>query len=154
MANLQGYEGLQRRLHAIGGAQGGRALMQRLGLAAVREQKLLVHRKTGTTGRTIRVSHVDEDSVTTEARAAALYLERGTRPHVIKPRTRRALRFAATAAGRRLTGSPRKGADVVFARKVNHPGSKAYPFMEPGAKKAIATAGLTDLIVATWNKAD
>lgn len=154
MANLVGYAGLQRRLTAIGGTQSTRAMMMQLGLLAVREQKLLVHRKTGTTGRTIRVSHADADSVTTEARAAAVFLERGTRAHLIRPRTKRALRFAATAAGRRLTGSPRKGAAVVFATRVNHPGTRAYPFMRPGARKAIEKAGLTDAIVTAWNRAD
>ena len=43
----------------------------------------------------------------------ALYIEQGTRPHVILPRRARALRFEIN--GR-----------VVYARRVNHPGTKPY----------------------------
>lgn len=40
----------------------------------------------------------------------------GTPPHVIRPRRRKALRFVA-------------GGGVVFAARVNHPGTAANPFM-------------------------
>lgn len=43
------------------------------------------------------------------------YVEYGTRPHIIRPRRRRALRF-------------RVGGAVVFARRVNHPGTKPYKY--------------------------
>lgn len=46
------------------------------------------------------------------------YVEFGTRPHVILPKRGKVLRM-------KINGSD------VFARRVNHPGSKAYPFMEP-----------------------
>ena len=41
----------------------------------------------------------------------------------------------------------------MFATKVHHPGSKAYPYMKPGAEKAIESAGLAERIVARWNEA-
>lgn len=151
MAELKGYAQLQARLHAIGG-RGNGALMRQLGLQAVREQKLLVRRKTGQTGRTIHIAAVTPTSVTTVAGGAAVYLEHGTRPHEITPRAARALRFAASPAGRRLSGAPRVGAAVVFAKRVHHPGSKPYPFMIPGAKLAIRKTGV-GTIVDTWNKA-
>lgn len=40
----------------------------------------------------------------------------GARPHIIRPRRRQALRFVA-------------GGRVVFARQVNHPGTRARPFL-------------------------
>ncbi len=56
----------------------------------------------------------------------APFVEFGTRPHVIKPRRKKALRFV-------IDGKE------VFAMKVNHPGSKPYPFfyaeMEKRAKE-------------------
>lgn len=154
MAEIQGMRQLQSRLNAISSPAFGRKAMNLLGLAAVREQKLLVHRKTGTTGRTIHVGPVTDKSVTTEAAAAARFLEFGTKAHLIKPKTRKALRWAANASDRRLTGSPRTGTSAfVFARVVHHPGTKPYPFMLPGAKIAVGKAGLLDTIVTTWNNA-
>lgn len=47
----------------------------------------------------------------------------GSRPHVIRPRNRRALKFQAS--GR-----------TVFAKKVNHPGNRANPFLLRAAQQA------------------
>lgn len=148
MANVTGVPQLQARLKAIGGA----SLPKLLGLATVREAKFLVHRKTGTTGRSIRVTAQTEHSVTVSAGFGAVFLEEGTRPHEITPRAARALRWAASPAGRRLSGSPRIGAAVVFATRVHHPGSKPYPFLVPGAKRAVASEGAKAIITA-WNSA-
>lgn len=53
------------------------------------------------------------------------FVEYGTEPHVIGPRNRRALRFPVGG-----------GAGFAFAREVNHPGSRPYPyfFAEPAAR--------------------
>lgn len=151
MAELKGYAQLQARLHAIGG-QGDAGLMRQLGTAAVREEKLLVHRKTGMTGRSIHVASATPKSVTVVAGFAAPFLEFGTRPHEITPNAAKALRWAASPSGARLTGTPRVGAAVVFAKRVHHPGTKPYPFMVPGAKIALGKVGLST-IVDLWNGA-
>lgn len=54
--------------------------------------------------------------------AVFIYQDQGTRPHVIRPRTRRVLRFAA-------------GGDVVYARQVNHPGTRARHMVENVARQ-------------------
>lgn len=51
----------------------------------------------------------------------ALHVEYGTKPHVIKPRTKRALRWAS-AGGKN---------GWAFAKQVNHPGTAARPFLRP-----------------------
>lgn len=48
----------------------------------------------------------------------AIYIEEGTRPHIIKAKNAKALRFFS-------------GDKPVFVKQVNHPGTKASPFMEP-----------------------
>lgn len=150
MADLKGYEGLRARLAALGGTDP--ALMRRIGLAGVREAKLLVHRRTGNLGRNIRVQSYSARNVVVEARAPyAGFVEFGTRAHEITPNARKALRFAATASGRRLTGTPRTGAAVVFAVRVHHPGTKPYPFLVPGMRKA--AEGIGAEVVKTWNDA-
>ncbi len=149
-SNVKGYEALQARMKAIGGTNP--AFMRLLGLSAVREQKLIVRRKTGNLGRSIVLGAVTPKTVTTEARANyAAFVEFGTRPHEISPRAAKALRWAAPG-GARLTGSPRKGAGVIFARRVHHPGTRAYPFMVPGAQKAVEQSG-ADAVVRAWNEA-
>ncbi len=150
MAELQGAPQLQARLHAIGKTEG---YMRLLGLAAVREQKLLVHRKTGNLGRSIHLGSVTPTHAVTIASANyAADVEFGTRAHEITPNARKALRWAASPGGARLTGTPRKGAAVVFAKRVHHPGTRPYPYMIPGAKLAVSKAG-TNAIVEQWNGA-
>lgn len=48
----------------------------------------------------------------------ALFIEKGTRPHIIRPKENKVLRFFT-------------GGGPVFAREVKHPGTKADPFLEP-----------------------
>lgn len=52
----------------------------------------------------------------------APYVENGTRPHVIRPRRKKALRFR-TAGG------------VVIVAKVNHPGTRAQPFLSRAVRE-------------------
>jgi len=52
----------------------------------------------------------------TNAKGYAQYVSSGTRPHVILPKRGKALRFVI--AGR-----------TVFARRVNHPGTRANPYL-------------------------
>lgn len=51
----------------------------------------------------------------------AKYIEGGTKAHVIRPKRARFLRFYV-------------GGNVVYARKVNHPGTAKRPFMENAAR--------------------
>lgn len=50
------------------------------------------------------------------------FVEAGTRPHTILPVNKKMLAFKV-------------GGKLVFARKINHPGSRPYPFMEPAFKE-------------------
>ena len=153
---LEGYRPLQARLTAIGDTHD---LLTQLGLTTVREAKLHVARKTGTTGRTIRLASVTQDTATVEAGGAAAFLERGTKPHIIRPRNKSVLRFpakgvATTLGGRVRTGAARSlgNAAYAFAKLVHHPGTKAQPFLLPAAQKAIETVGVGS-VVERWNKA-
>ena len=149
-----GAQALERRLAAISGGTLGVNVMRSLGLSTVREAKLLVHRKTGNLGRSIHVSSTTPTTATVVASARyAADVEFGTRAHTITPRAAKALRWAASASGRRLSGAPRVGAAVIFAKRVHHPGTKPYPFLVPGAKAAVAKSGLRDAVVKLWNEA-
>lgn len=165
-AEIKGIPQLRARLDAI---KPNINLMKKLALSAVREQKLLVPRKTSTLSRTIHIGAVTPTHAETIASANyAAYVEQGTgkfgpkrKKYEIKPREGRigrhgrpaALKFAAAGTTPRLSGTPRKGGRVKFARRVMHPGSRAQPFMVPGAKNAVAKSGLKTIIVTAWNKA-
>ena len=61
--------------------------------------------------------------VTTASAPHSLFLERGTRPHVIEGNP--VLRFKV-------------GGQTVYARRVNHPGTRPYRILEEGARRAAA----------------
>ncbi|AQT78325.1 hypothetical protein B1R94_02345 [Mycolicibacterium litorale] len=87
--------------------------------------------KTGNLGRSIREGEIRfvgpavvQGSVEATAPYAAAVHE-GSRAHVIRPRTAKALRFEI-------------GGRTVFAKMVRHPGVKARPFLRNAALRVIA----------------
>jgi len=60
-----------------------------------------------------------------------------------------------TKGGNMTAGSMRKfgNAALIVVRGVHHPGTRAQPFLRPGAEKAITSAGLLNRVVTAWNKA-
>lgn len=52
----------------------------------------------------------------------------GTRPHTIRPRTKQALKFTV-------------GGQVVFAKVVHHPGTRARPFLDRALREETAGRG-------------
>ena len=124
--------------------------LRTLQLGTVREAKLLVHRKTGHLGRSIVPGRLTRTHAIVEARTPyAAAVELGAKPHIIRPRNKKVLAWGGT---RRLSGTLASGSRPThFARLVHHPGSKPYPYLIPGARKALA--GLKDVVVRLWNAA-
>lgn len=58
----------------------------------------------------------------------AAFVNDGTRPHTIRPRTKQVLRFQV-------------GGRVVFAKVVNHPGTRANPFLDRALREVAAQRG-------------
>jgi HK97 gp10 family phage protein len=87
--------------------------------------------KTGNLRRSIGVE-VETDKVTIgpNLRQApyAGYVEFGTKPHVIKPRKAKALRFTV-------------GGVTVYAKLVHHPGTKAHPYVMPAFTSWVDSLG-------------
>jgi HK97 gp10 family phage protein len=146
---LVGAVSLRKRLAAI---KDVRPILRDIQLAAVAEAKRRVPRKTGHLGRSIKAGRVTKRSATVEANARyAAYVEFGTKPHVIRPKTKKALAWAPSGQTR-LSGRPRKGAKRIFATIVNHPGTKAQPFLRPAVEAAVERQSVAR-IVEKWNKA-
>lgn len=150
--SIKGIPQLQRRLKAVD-AVSGRPLLRTIQLDATANAKHLVRRKTGRLGRSIAPGGLTDTYTIVKATAGyAAYVELGTRPHVIRARPGHVLAWPAKGQAR-LSGSARRGAQMIFARKVNHPGTKPYPFLVPGAKKAIEDNLGAQVIITTWNRA-
>lgn len=156
MTVLMGMGTLERKILALSGPAAPAQIMTLLGLGTVREAKLMVHRKTGNTGRTIHLAEVDGSHALVTAAGAAIYLEDGTKPHLITPNAAKALRWASSSsAGFRLSGKPSSAKGGVigwrFAKVVHHPGTRPYPFMKPGAIAALQSAGVAEPILTVFN---
>lgn len=155
---LQGADDLDARFAALASGKADRLVLGRFGLLAVQRAMDRVPRRTGNLARTIRVAEVDEHAQRIRVTAGgtsqvgyAAAVEFGTRPHVIVPRTKKAL---AWGGARRLSGSLRSGASATnFARRVNHPGTRARPYLRPGAEAALKEVGLADAVIDVWNEA-
>lgn len=88
-----------------------------------------IRRAPGSMGTTIRAqirrgSGGDFQGVINVRHPAALYVIGGTRPHVIRPVTAKALRFTV-------------GGQVVYARLVHHPGNKPNDFLKQALRAAL-----------------
>jgi hypothetical protein len=152
--SIQGLTELQKRLSAITDTH---KLLGTIGLLAVARAKEIVPRKTGNLGRTIRLGQITDTQaqIIAGGQAGVGYaqaVEFGTKAHDITPRLAQALSWPASGADARLSGSVRSGGKRRFAKKVHHPGTKAQPYLMPGAQAAVKEAGV-DVIVRAWNEA-
>jgi hypothetical protein len=152
MTTVTGLRALEKRLAAIGDT---RSMLRALQIATVSEAQARVPRKTGHLQRSIRPGALREDFAIVEARTPyAAAVEFGSKPHVIRPKNGKVLAWPGSAAGRRLSGRARTNSGrMVFAASVNHPGTRAQPYLFPGAKAALGKSGGKDVIVTRWNRA-
>lgn len=145
---MQGMGALLRRMHAIGET---RPMMRLLQLSTIHEAQARVPRKTGLLQRRIVPGRLTDDTAVIEARTPyAAAVEYGSKAHVIVPKRAKAL---AWGGERRLTGRLKTGAKPTnFAKRVHHPGTRAKPYLIPGAEEAVRKVG-SDAVVKAWNGA-
>ena len=149
---LKGERQLRARLTAIGQTD---QLTRDISIGGVREAKLIVHRRTGNLGRTIRVGSPSRDRAEIKAGGTSQVgyagaEEMGARPHIIRPRKAKVL---AWGGARTLGGRSRSGSGPTrFARMVRHPGQKPHPYLRPGLLQSALNQGV-EAIVRLWNGA-
>lgn len=95
------------------------------------QQKADRHTKTGQLARSLYIHPVDggrgwEIGHNLQHAPHALFVHWGTRPHTIRPKNRKALRWSA-------------GNAFVFAKFVRHPGYKGDPWLIHAASEALQT---------------
>lgn len=151
--SLQGKTALQRRLKAIGDTS---ELLRQVQLETIAGAKAKVPRKTGHLARSIIPGPVSDTHAIVEARTPyAAAVEFGSKPHIIEPKNASVLAWPGSAKNRRLSGRARSGtksSDMVFAKKVHHPGTKPQPYLIPAAKAALKKLGVAG-VVERWNRA-
>lgn len=115
-----------------------RGLLTPLGTIGVQAAQQAAPSRTGTLRSSIHAD-VQADRIALRADAPwAAYVNDGTRPHTIYPRNATVLRFTL-------------GGQVVFARVVQHPGTRPYAFMEAGrAAMDAALPALWRTTVKAW----
>lgn len=165
MGSLQGADKLAARLRAIERSPG--VMVRRIVIRGVANAKRRVPHKTRNLSRTIRPGRITETTgeviaggVNKVGYAAAV--EKGTRPHIIRPKAGRRGkngRPASLAWGgpRSLGGRLRVSGGLTaspthFAREVHHPGTRAQPYLVPGLQEAVRDEGTT-AVVELWNGA-
>lgn len=126
---VTGLGDLEAALKAIGTEISKKALrsgVRKGGQLIAKDAKTRIHKVSGETAESIRVSvRVDESAGTVTAKIKpgkdrahiARFLELGTKPHTIKPKNGKALKL--------------NGGTIVD--QVEHPGSQPHPFMRPAA---------------------
>ena len=150
-AILKGRRQLEARFRAIGDTS---QLLRKFAPVGLGEIKRETPFRTRNLSRNNDIASISATEIRYVNRAAyAAPVHEGSKPHDIVPRRRKALRFAASPGGATLTGRPRKGAQVVFAKRVRHPGNKPNPFMIRGLKLAIEKFSFGRAIVERWNGA-
>lgn len=97
------------------------------------ELKLVVPRDTSRLGQSIDVIYSNNKLIISAA-DYLLHIEYGTRPHVIRPKNKKALAF-------------KSGGKEIVVKVVHHPGTRANPFI----RETIFTK-LKDIIIEELNR--
>lgn len=155
MAKVKGIPQLKRRLEAVGGPNVDATILRNWQTRTVMYAKVNAPKRSGHLKQSIHAGIRTMDKAQVEASAPyAWYVEGGTKPHLILPVKGRFLAWNNTPGATRLTGSLRSGVRPnVFARKVNHPGTKPHPFLMPAAQRALTELNLGDVVIKAWNDA-
>jgi hypothetical protein len=153
-----GYDLLKARLNRLGHMDA--RLMKLLGNQVIREAMIRAPKKTRNLSRSLTYQPISDTSARVAARANyAAFVEFGTglygpKREKITPKVKKAMRWmSGPSSAFRLTGSVRSGnagAGSGYAFATSTKGMHPHPFLEPGAKAALAGAGLANEVRAVW----
>lgn len=135
---VRGQRELNRRLRAL--ATVPEPMGRRWATLDVQLSRRAVPTRTGKTRASFRVAAVNRKHARVSAAQSALFIDRGTRPHPIRP-------AGASVLAWKGPGGPR------FAPRVQHPGSRPRPFRERVAIAALKRGKLSQEYVRAWNRA-
>jgi hypothetical protein len=95
----------------------------------------------------------DDSTLTASGAHYGAFVQKGTRAHLIRPRYRKALRFAGAQTRDRKGRFGARG--VVFARGVHHPGTHPNPYMQRAIQQVrpIIAARSREMVARALRKA-
>jgi len=96
--------------------------------------------RTGRLKASIRVRNASQRKATVVGMFTANFVDAGTREHEIKPKRAKVLRFQS-------------GNRTVFAKKVNHPRTRARPFKVAAAREGLRKNPMAVELIRQWNDA-
>lgn len=136
--SLRGSKELRARLRAIG--KSFKPIGRSWGDEYVAVARPMVPENTGRLRRSLRVRNNTAKRTTISAHYTASFIDAGTIAHPITPRKGSMLSW-------------QQGGRTIFARKVNHPGSRARPFRRRAALEALRRKPMASALIAEWNRA-
>lgn len=101
-----------------------------IGKAVSMKMQTALRAAVGTTKLTQEIKYKVEDNrviIYTENKILT-YIEKGTKPHIIRPKNKKALAWQKGTGAGSLKGF----GDMVFAKEVHHPGTDPRPFFSSG----------------------
>lgn len=138
--SLKGGAELRARMKAIRGFFKPYGKLWAEDVRGESKRHLAQTRDSGRTERSVRVRNASQRKATVVAHYAAYFIDAGVKRHEIKPRTRKTLRFES-------------GGNIVFTKRVNHPGYRARPFRQRIAEAALQRHSMVKTLIEEWNKA-
>lgn len=134
---LQGGAALSHRLRAMSDAP--RGVSGSWSDEYVQAARPMIPVRTGATRRSVTRGQVTSRGAEIIGSFVAIIIDRGSKAHTIE------------ASGRRLRFQD--GSRTVFARKVDHPGTRAEPFAKRAAREAADRTRFADIVIGLWNRA-
>ena len=104
------------------------------------EAKRRIRKRTGLTAASIRVRNATQRKATVVGSFKVNFIDAGTREHVITPRRVTRLKFES-------------GGRTIFARRVHHPRTRAYPFKRAAALEGLRENPMAQAVIDEWNRA-
>jgi hypothetical protein len=138
VSSLKGTKQLNARLRAI--KQTFKPAGREWAEEAANQMRSDVPQKTGRLRRSFRVKSATQKRAQVGGHYTAFFIDKGTKAHAI--RAKKAPRLIFQADGR-----------TIFAKKVNHPATRAQPFRGRAAREALRRKPMAASLIKLWNKA-
>lgn len=136
MSRLKGAPQLRARLKSLKVAF--KPIGRKWGQEDVRLNRAHVPVRTGRLRRSFRVRHNSQKRATVYGHFTAYFIDKGTKPHIIRPKRASRLVFQS-------------GGQTIFARKAAHRGIRARPFRARAAREALQRTDVPQALVDAWN---
>lgn len=156
---LKGGPELRARLKALKVAW--KPIGRKWGRASINAGRPMVPERTGRLRKSMRILSNTQTKTRVGAYYTAYFVDKGPRPHDIRPKRAKLLRFTVgkhsgkvKVGGHTFTDRSRKSkGNTIFTRAVHHRGYRARPFRRRMAEEGLRKTPLAQEIIDAWNKA-